>query len=914
MKKLNLILCLLATALVVSAMPAKRGVFTVQQPDGTSLEVSLRGDEHAHIYTTPAGLPMVEKNGYYNAAVFDQAGDLKDTGVRADSPAAKQAWSSMDQSALSSLISKHLTKKSLTSPISKSVSKANGPRRVIDKDCRGLFPGTRYPSKGTQKGLVILIEFADLSFKLDDPYDYFNSMLNEDNFSQQGGTGSAAQYFRENSQGLFTPQFDVFGPVKLSKKSAYYADRSGVEKVYEAVIEACQTLDQETDIDFSQYDRDGDGEIDNVYLFYAGKGQNAGGGSWSIWPHSWYVTDATDTKYYFDSVLLNTYACSNELIDSTYPDGVGTFVHEFSHVLGLPDLYNTGYGSSFTPDEFSVLDYGPYNNDCRTPPCYSTFERFALDWIEPVELDSPASLTMNPINSENPQTFIVTTETDNEFFLFENRQQTGWDTYLPGHGMLVWHVAYDAKVWSDNEVNNDGNKQLVDLVEADNMRSDGSRAGDPFPGTTNKTSFTDSTTPNMKSWAKQAQNRPITDIKEEDGIISFDVMGGGERLAAPEIVGTKDIGANHATIEWKPVEGAASYLASVFTMHGSTREYLSNYNNCKVSETSLTLEGLTPETDYSWTVKAADSYGTQSDESTVVKFTTEPMGIEDYVPTALTASEVGYDYFVAAWEPIEVPATEVEVNVYTKQYDSDPVADTEDFANGWQKLNDGWTTSCTQLSETEGYYGNAAPALRISSPGQHITTPEYADPILSISFWQRNMPEGNDALLTLYALCYGEWVDIVDFEPSENGAVIEYTDIPAEATALSIAATAEKGCDIAIDDVCVMVQHDGTYVPFASPFTTTASNNSLKVSGLQPSTNYYYTVMAKDGSDCSKVSQYVRATTRTKDSGICAPVKDDTAVSGTPVWYNLQGARILNPERGQIYIRVVGTKADKVRY
>ena len=253
--------------------------------------------------------------------------------------------------------------------------------------------------------------------------------------------------------------------------------------------------------------------------------------------------------------------------EGSRPDGVGTFIHEFSHVMGLPDLYATDYSTAFTPGEWSVLDYGPYNNDGCTPPIYSIYERYALGWIEPTVIDGPATIRLDNV-MEN-KGCIIPTKRANEFFLLENRQQTGWDTFIPGHGMLVWHVDYNSYIWAQNTVNNNASHQYVDLEEADNIRSENTRAGDAFPGTSKVTSFTDTTTPSMKTWTGAKLNLPITDITETDGIITFNVAGGdinaGFSMADVRTVPTVSvIGCDIV------VRGASGLVVTVTTADGRT--------------------------------------------------------------------------------------------------------------------------------------------------------------------------------------------------------------------------------------------------------------------------------------------------------------------------------------------------------
>ena len=498
------------------AVPARKGLLTVQQADGTSLTVRLVGDENSHYYLSEDGYLLLsgDDNMFYY-------GDVDDNGNVVRSAVVARQVADRDEDTrryLSSLDGGRV----LSALQSKQAAKA--PARVKRRNV-GLFD-TGFPSKGDQKGLVVLVQYKDVKFNLSDPHDYFSRMLNEDGFSDYGGTGCAAEYFRYASMGQFRPQFDVYGPITLSQNRSYYGGNdSGGDDMYpwKMAIEACQQLD--ATVDFSEYDRDGDGYIDNVFVFYAGRGEADGGGKNTVWPHAWNVTSAEYTTYKFDGVILDRYACSNEWNWSGRPDGVGTFIHEFSHVMGLPDLYTTKYTGAFTPGEWSVLDYGPYNNDGCTPPNYSVYERYSLGWIEPLVINGPVTVSLDTITSNKG--CIIPTGKSTEFFLLENRQQAGWDKYIPGHGMLVWHIDYNSYVWYMNTVNNSTTHQYVDIEEADGTQDDDSRAGDAFPGTANVTSFTDDTTPSMKTWAGKGLNLPITNIVEKDGVITFDVAGGG---------------------------------------------------------------------------------------------------------------------------------------------------------------------------------------------------------------------------------------------------------------------------------------------------------------------------------------------------------------------------------------------------
>ncbi|MBJ2184251.1 MAG: M6 family metalloprotease domain-containing protein [Muribaculaceae bacterium] len=531
----NTILTLLAASAVLAAnaVPAKRGIHNITQPDGTTLPVLLVGDEHRHIYLTPDSLPITPgADGFMEYGRLD--GDrLMPTGVRAKADAALRT--AAERALLAGIDAREVRRTALSRPAAKARHRAIAQKGI------GRFDDS-FPVVGDVKALVILVNYKDVKFSTPNAAQYFSDMLMKEGFNDYNGTGSARDYFVENSMGAFRPQFDCYGPVELPQNRSYYGgnDAYGDDKAAEdMIIHAVQLLND--DVDFSQYDTDGDGYVDNVFVFYAGTGEASGGPDSSVWPHAYYIASGAGKWCMADGVIFDRYACSNEW-EGSRPDGIGTFVHEFSHVMGLPDLYDTeNESNSVTPGSWSVLDYGPYNNNGCTPPAYSAYERNALGWNEPIVLDGPANITLEEIIGSNTSC-LIPTEKSSEFFLLENRQKTGWDAYLPGHGMLVWHIDYAARTWQQNAVNNNQQHQYVDIVEAGGRANSKSRsimAQYPFPGTRNKTSFTSTTTPALVSWAGKAIDLPITDITETNGKISFKVAGGMSGIA--------DIAASDAT-------------------------------------------------------------------------------------------------------------------------------------------------------------------------------------------------------------------------------------------------------------------------------------------------------------------------------------------------------------------------------
>lgn len=530
------------------AIPAKRGFINYVQPDGEIIKVRIEGDEHGHSVYSESGFLLVENNGKLEYATFDERGFPKSSGTVASKDNEKSKVASRLQN--STQLCKwnellNINKASRLERLSQNVTTFSCDTRADDNGEGGnnnltgnddntneqtecLVPknfgrcDVSFPVLGEQKGLVILVEYKDKSFSFGDR-EYFHRMLNEEGFSDFGSFGSARDWFIENSNGKFLPDFDVYGPVELPNYRSFYGgnDAYGNDKnPHMMVVHACQILDDE--IDFSQYDRDGDGIIDNIFLFYAGIGEHDSNESNAVWPHSWDMESAMPSEeFIFDGVKLMHYACSCEYPNGyDRPDGIGTFVHEFSHVLGLPDIYVTSNSNGFTPGEWDTLDSGPYNNDGLTPPNYSSFEKCALGWIEFQPLR--AGMIELPDFSESGVAYALPTERSNEFYFFENRQQQGNDLFLPGHGMLVWHVDFKKYIWEANEVNNTPNHQHVDLVEADNIKTESTRNGDPFPGTKDITSFGFETTPQLASWDKKKLDYDIQEITENiDGVIRF---------------------------------------------------------------------------------------------------------------------------------------------------------------------------------------------------------------------------------------------------------------------------------------------------------------------------------------------------------------------------------------------------------
>lgn len=522
MKKLYLMLSMLfAFGIAANAVPAKKLQKVITLANGTQVSVELRGDEYLSWWEGTDGTA-------YRATADDAVFEAFD--LEAQKPAAAARRARAEQGRVARL------------------ARVKNSLKGADDKMRGLG-GDHITYKGVKKGLVVLVDFKNK--KLADGHDleYYKNVINGKDFSdeEEGYVGSVRDYFLAQSNGQFELDFDVVGPVTMSKNYGYYGNDGAYqkdEKVYEMIKEACDGIQDK--VNLKDYDWDGDGEADQVFFLYAGLGQASGGSAGTIWPHE------SELRYWPCGVLsyptgkINTYACANELQPETQGSsryisaGIGTICHEFSHCLGFADMYDTTGGGGYGMSVFDVMDQGSYNGNGFVPCNYTAFERIYAGWVEAIELESPATVKDMKSVSDYGRPFIMYNyKNTNEYFLMENRQNTGWDKGLYGsNGLLIVHVNYVPSRWANNSVNSSAEKiQCCTVVNADGSRENTqySLQGDLYPyevkGVTMNDEFTDESEPAAKLYTKNSDNSyalgiPITNIKRSKGSISFLVCGG----------------------------------------------------------------------------------------------------------------------------------------------------------------------------------------------------------------------------------------------------------------------------------------------------------------------------------------------------------------------------------------------------
>ena len=506
-------LVLLMMVLTMSAVPAKPGQKKLLRlSDGTTVEARLVGDEHGHFWRSADGRAFRKVQ---NEAFYEQIDVLN--------------------------VKKNAQKRRAKANLRRA-------KRQMPKKA-----GLTSNFIGKKKGLIILVDYTDVKFQAANNQALYNRIANEANFVHDEFVGSVYDYFLAQSEGLFELNFDVVGPYTLSHNREYYGGNDeDNEDMHPAgmVVEACRMAD--ADVDFADYDWDGDGEVDQVYVLYAGPGEANGGDEETVYPHEWTLSSA---QYYgedvasikLDGVWVDTYACSNELQPAAYDrnynvtawkiDGIGTICHEFSHCLGYPDFYDTNYqgpGMGY----WDLMDGGSYNGDSFCPAGYTSYERWVAGWKEPIELTEDTEVASMKALQDGGDAYIIYNDGNrNEYFLLENRQFIDWDAEIPGKGLLILHVDYNEADWNRNTVNNTENHQRMTWIAADNDKAydtyEGERyydfydmASDTYPYKTNK-SFTNTSKPaatlyNKNTDGSKKLNKSVLDITQNsDGTVAF---------------------------------------------------------------------------------------------------------------------------------------------------------------------------------------------------------------------------------------------------------------------------------------------------------------------------------------------------------------------------------------------------------
>ena len=491
----------------VMAVPAKQVPFTHVQSDGSTVTLVMQGGEFNHSLMTMDGLTVARAaNGDYCYSAGGAVSDViaHDKGCR-----------SIEEQGFIIAYRDQMTL---------DAAARRMPRRTDENT------SPQVPTMGSPRIPIILVNYTDVHFIDENPVATFQNQFNEKQYS-------CLHYFETQSRGLFSPRFDILGPVNLPQNRAYYGEnvyRYGQEldtQLGTMIYDACMGLD--TDMDFSDYDNDGDGYVDVVVVLYAGVGEAQAYRyvPESVWPCQWDMQESYDWgcstigPFQLDGVTIDRYAVFNELEGaydySTQIDGVGTFCHEFGHCLGLPDFYPTSGGNYYGMDNWDIMDHGCYLNNGHRPAGYTSYERHFMGWMDLIDPIENTHYVLAPLNTDDGTAVKVTNDANpDEYYLLEYRVKTGWDEFLPGEGIMILHVDYDQAAWDNNMPNNIGSHQRMTIIPADNVLSSSNNRTDLWPQEGHDC-LTNTSMPAATVYTGGYMNKPITEMAVSDGFASF---------------------------------------------------------------------------------------------------------------------------------------------------------------------------------------------------------------------------------------------------------------------------------------------------------------------------------------------------------------------------------------------------------
>ena len=620
LRHLSLILYIFfCLAPAVLAAPARKGLLNLRQPDGTIVQAYLTGDENGHLVLTPDGCSLTQDaEGWWCYARYDFYGHRLNTGEHAGAPDTPGEVIAASRNIPYDLLRQ------------RRETRIRQVRPLREREAARTRAGE---SGGIRHGLIILAQFPGLEFTYSRTD--FEKLINGD------GPKTALSYFKDQWKGGYTFRFDITDPVILPHEFSYYGanNEDGEDgKAAEMIVDACAAVGPE--FNFADYDNDGDGEVDNVFVFYAGPNESEGAGDDYIWPHMWYVlSGASLPPFSRDGVIVDNYACTSELrIDAnrttfTTLATIGTFCHEYTHTFGIPDLYDTDDEDSGGNAEamwncIDLMDAGNHNDNGRTPPNYSAVEHWFFGMSEGSPL-TEGRKTLRPVE-ENGDFFYLETDNPDELFLFECRRKQGWDAFIGGSGLLIYHIdgserpagesTSAGKVlsardrWSQNEVNARPEWQCVDLIEPDpdartkyqevvkarNYAAINTLASHAFWPYGDASVFTSDTDPAFQFRSGAESPFGLSDIRvNADGSVSFTVFNGLAEKAPAVRIDRQTVFQDATIIQWSSVDPAFEGNSVIrYGLEGSqnlTEAVVRPYEQGKYA---FVIEGLTPTTAY----------------------------------------------------------------------------------------------------------------------------------------------------------------------------------------------------------------------------------------------------------------------------------------------------------------------------
>ena len=829
MKRINLIIVLLGVACLAHAVIATPEPVEKRLPDGSIEKVYIRGDENYHYLTRLDGTLI--------------AGTEVGT---ADDNVVAMAHRAPARVELSSSV----------------------------------------PSKGTVRIPVVLVNFTDLSFTLPDAREQFSALYNGNGGSNPNATGSVHDYYMASSDSALNLVFDVYGPYDLSQNMAYYGANSSNNHNVRAgslILEAAMLAEQ-AGVDFTPYDNDNDGYVDNLSVVVAGYNEAEGGHENTIWPHYSRVTSSTAVsgKYIGGYLVISEYRGSRGSTQA----GIGTYCHEFGHALGLPDLYDTQNGSNYTVGTWDVMCSGSYNNNGSTPPTFTAFERFMMGWLTPTQLQHANNYVLDPIETSNTA-FLVADATHNlsrynpvpaEYFLIENRQAVGWDANtgaLVGTGLMISHITFSSGKWDYNTFNNSTPLGFA-IVSAGIASSSYSSPADLFPGSRNITTWL----PTLNSGTKLTEQMVMNITQLADNAISFHYGTNADKgfIFSPQMLNDivttydrqpieyyeEDVALSIRDVQSDSITIRSSSDYFEFSIDGGAT-WSSKTQELKVHKDSVYVLNLkvrfrpsgqncTKRVGYLIVESQDGEYFNQMQMEG-----SSPRPIYITTPVVTDVQNVTETSFTAYWEEQE----DAEL-YYVTLYSISPISSTEEEAfETFTSIDNvkaaGWESNFARLTNA---VSEKKFAVLFRQTGDYLTSKTYVDAPMKVRFWLSNtyVPIADESeaggQLLFEATADGQsWDTIENISVDMNvlGQIKEYDIRGMEYTQFRFSYTHIKGSGgPVIDGFTTTMEHTIHYVCSGTERAVSAATQCATFNDLEEGTTYYFSVQSYEDKGCEE--------------------------------------------------------------
>lgn len=759
------------------------------------------------------------------------------------------------------------------------------------------------PSRGIVRIPVVLVNFADVKFTLPNARDQFDDLYNNDGGSNPYATGSVHDYYAASSNGELNLVFDVYGPYNLKNSMAYYGGHSGNSSDKNAralVVEAAQ-LARQDGVDFSVYDNNDDGYIDNISIVVAGYNEAEGGPDESIWPHYSQVssTERFSGKALSGYLIISEYRSSGGSVQA----GIGTYCHEFGHALGLPDLYDTKNNKHYTVGTWDVMCSGSYNNNGSTPPTYTAFERFVMGWLTPEQLSVTNNYVLSPIETSN-EAYLIASDTHNlkplspapsEYFMIENRQAVGWDAgsgALVGTGLMISHITFSSAAWERNAFNNETILGYR-IVSAANTNPQYSTPADLFPGMGNITMWI----PTLNSGEQLLNQMVMNIIQLADGTMSFhygtqtdngfsftpQVLEQLETTydkgmpimydTANVVISVKNISSDTISIHSSSdyfdlsVDGGLSWITQGRTC--KMKAYQDSVYEIPVKvRHAPKRQSCDVKTGYLMVATADGSFIHQLQMTAI-----SPRPTYITQPAVLDAQNVSSTSFTMAWKEQEDAETYYLTLYSIQSSPSSDIQNFDDFSTIQKIEEEGWLANFAQQTSAVSAEGNA---VLFTKTGQWLTSKEYIVSPTKISFWISNnyvasadeYAVGGQLLLEAKDTA-GVWTTLDDimvlrttknlqkeYNLSENAQFIQFRFSYAHIGGIG---------GVALDNFTAHLEKTVHYLYQGTEWSIPAPASQAIVSELEPRTTYYCSVQTYENKGCdehfSPLSSPIKVTT-----------------------------------------------------